>query len=445
MSVLTASWNHRHRLGQTLSDAGRGVYNPHHTVVALAADGGYDLSALEAAWRGLQLRHPVLTGGFDLPSARWTVPDRPEPTGPTVLPPPPAVCDGRPGGPVDEGALRALLTEAAAQPFDLERGPLARLLVLPLTGSRVVFQLTVEHLISDAWSLNTLLRELAVLYNAALKDDTPRLPPSAPAFTDFVSEQNQWLESTAGRAALRALADRAGDLGPVPGTRIEGFSGRRTIRYEKRGSMVGRLDAALCQALARRARASRLSRSTLTHAALHHALWRLSDGDRVATTLSTANREAAGADRMVGWLSSKVVVASEPGRAAGLDAFLAAFNAEVLTGYDLARVPWPRLIAELTPSALGHHTTEPYVTFNAQTIGMRRLLGPVEFENLATTTLPVSVGWHDASIATFWNEDLDGTRVSLHWKTDWYGERSIQRLWDTIHDTLRAWASTAPN
>lgn len=446
MSVLWASWNQRHRLGQTLSDAAGDVRNAHHTVASLCADGFFDERAMRTAWHALQLRHPVLASGFDPHSGRWTIPERPEPTDLTITQPPArlsATAAGPGASVLADEAVPALLREAAARPFNLIDGPLARLLVVPLSGSRTLLQLTVEHLISDGWSLNVLMRDLAALYSAALKGEPPRLPPPADeAFPEFVRRQNIMLESGPGRAAVRALADLVSDTGPVPATPIAGFSGSRTIRYDRRDSIVRRLDAPLCQALTKRARAAGMSPPTLMHAALHDGLWRLSDAQRVATTLSTANRDAAGADSMVGWLSSKVVVTSEPGRATDLDDFLAAFHRRVLSAFDLARVPWPRLIAEMTPWALGRHTSEPYVTFNAQTVGMLRYLGPLQFENLTITTLPVSVGWHDASIATFWNEDSDGMRVTINWKTDWYQAPDMERLWTAIRDTLRRWAGT---
>lgn len=436
MSAQRVSWSQRHRLGQTRSDAAGGVYNPHHTVAAFRVDGALDERATRAAWHALQLRHPVLCCRFAPDAFQWCVPRRPELSDPETA----TVAPDASGTVTDEVAL-AVLTEAAARPFDLAAGRPARLLVIPTDGPRTFIQLTVEHLISDGWSLNVLVRDLAELYTAAVNGGRPRLPPpSRPAFARYVYDQNAMLESDQGRDAIHALAELVADTGPVPGTPIAGFSGRRDIRYDRRDGVARRLDAALCQALAKRARTAGMSAPTLMHAALHDALWRLSGAERVATTLSTANRYDAGADAMAGWLASKVVVASSPGRSPDADHFLAGFHRRVLAGFDLAHVPWPRLIAEMAPWAVGRHAIEPYVTFNAQTAGMLRHLGPVVFDRLPTEPLPVSVGWHDASIATFWKEDADGMRVTVNWKTDWYQEADIERLWTTLCDSLRRWA-----
>src|SRR5205085_953589 len=64
----------------------------------------------------------------------------------------------------DESALRELVAAAAAEPFDLERGPVLRVTVFRRAPDDHVVLLTVHHVACDFWSLALLLDELGRLY-----------------------------------------------------------------------------------------------------------------------------------------------------------------------------------------------------------------------------------------------------------------------------------------
>jgi len=58
----------------------------------------------------------------------------------------------------EEEALRIVSGEAA-RPFDLEHGPLVRAQLVRLSGEHHVLQLTMHHIVSDAWSAGIFFRE----------------------------------------------------------------------------------------------------------------------------------------------------------------------------------------------------------------------------------------------------------------------------------------------
>src|SRR4030095_5509534 len=65
----------------------------------------------------------------------------------------------------EEGGSRLAAAEGAA-PFDLARGPLFRAVLARLSVQEHVLLLTMHHIVSDAWSMGILVRELASLYAA---------------------------------------------------------------------------------------------------------------------------------------------------------------------------------------------------------------------------------------------------------------------------------------
>ncbi|AKJ10255.1 hypothetical protein ABB07_09575 [Streptomyces incarnatus] len=425
---LKASWNHRHRLGQTREDAERGVFNPHHSNLPLTLHGPLDLDALDRAWHAMQRRHPVLLSAFDTDAGLWHV-GAAEPQDVLRLP-----------SGADAEADLAAVRGAVEEPFDLEHGPVARLVVLPRSAQETYFALVTEHLVSDGWSLNVLIRDLAALYGQEIGAPVPPLPPIQISFQEFVRRQNAEVASEGGRSALARLAARLDGIGAIPAMPVKGFSRATGIRYERNGEFVRRLPRQLCRDLAAAGRPLHLTGLNLMHAALHQALFRLSDRPAVATTLSTANRELPGLTHTAGWFASKTVLASEPGRYPAAPEYLRHFRERVLVTLDDSHLPWPALIDLMDPQAVGRQATVPYVTFNARPIAMRRSVGEIEIPGVRTSPLKVSVGWHDASIATFWDEDEDGVTVAVMHKTDWYAAADVLALWDTVETQLHQWA-----
>ncbi|KUJ68995.1 hypothetical protein ACZ90_14155 [Streptomyces albus subsp. albus] len=426
---MPVSWNQRHRLGQTLEDAEGGVFNPHHSTLALALTGPMDLDAMNRAWHALQRRHPVLLSGFDLDAMVWHI-GLAEPADLRRM-----ATTGAEDA--DVAAIRA----ACEVPFDLERGPVSRLLVMERADQETYFALVTEHLVSDGWSLNVLIRDLSALY-AAERDGTAfELPPVRMSFPDFVRQQNGMMDSPEGKQALERLAARLKGVGAIPAMPISGFTGRSPVRYEQKDGLSRRLPADLCRSLGAVARPLRMTALNLMHAALHRSLFSLSGSETVATTLSTANRELPALHQTTGWLASKTVLTSEPGSRPDTADYLHHFRQRIVTTLDDSHVPWPALIDRMEPDAVGRQSRVPYVTFNARPLGMRKTVGTVEMPGVRTRSLPIAPGWHDASIATFWDEDEDGVTATINFKTDWYARTDVEALWDGIATLLRAWAT----
>jgi len=430
--TLRRSWSQAHRLGQTAQDTARGVVNPNHAVVAFRVAGALDLDALDDAWRQLQRRHPVLGSAWDLSGSDWHV-GAAAPAGLCQVP----SC-GTP-----EQDLDALRTACCA-PFDLAAGPVGRLVAIAGPEATQV-ALVVEHLVSDAWSLNPLTRGLGSLYARARGAPSPEPPVAQTSFADVVRRQNAFISSADGQQALTRQVRRMASVGVIPAMPIQGHRRPDVVHLERRASLVRHVGPDIHQRLRALGRPYRLTALNVMNAALHHALHSrsVSGTGSVATTLSTANRWSPRLHDVVGWLASKVGVVTEPGDHPATAEYLTHFRSRLLDALDGSAVPWAALIQATAPHQLGHHTTIPYVTFNGRPAAMRQGQVAPDLPGLHVTPLPLSVGWHDASIATFWNERDDGVTVHLDVKLDHYDEASVAALWDDVAQRLRTWAGEA--
>ncbi len=93
--------------------------------------------------------------------------------------------------PIDEreARLQQLLDQEEQHPFTLQQGPLVRATLLRLDAQEHVLVITLHHIISDGWSLGTLIRELAAFYQAAVNQQSATLPALPMQYADYALRQ----------------------------------------------------------------------------------------------------------------------------------------------------------------------------------------------------------------------------------------------------------------
>lgn len=76
-------------------------------------------------------------------------------------------------------------------PYDLEAGPLLRILVYKISPTHSLFSLMLHHLIVDGWSLMVLSNELLTTYNTCKKDGDCLLESIPTCYVDYCVWQNE--------------------------------------------------------------------------------------------------------------------------------------------------------------------------------------------------------------------------------------------------------------
>jgi amino acid adenylation domain-containing protein len=96
-----------------------------------------------------------------------------------------------------QGQLQQVLEREAQEPFDLERGPLIRALLVRLAPQERVLLITMHHIVSDGWSMGVLMNEISALYGvyqqAGSDYSIDPLPPLPIQYPDYAAWQRSWL------------------------------------------------------------------------------------------------------------------------------------------------------------------------------------------------------------------------------------------------------------
>jgi hypothetical protein len=179
--------------------------------LAFRLEGSLDVGALERAFGELIRRHESLRTRFVMQDGEAV--QVIEPVQPFRL----TVTDLLSHGDATEreDALRPLMQAEMTQPFNLSRGPLFRASAVRLSSAEHVLLVTMHHIISDGWSMRSVLpRELGALYAAFAKGQPSPLPELTVQYADYALWQRDRLQ---GEVLERQLSYWIKQLAGAPG------------------------------------------------------------------------------------------------------------------------------------------------------------------------------------------------------------------------------------
>ncbi|MFS2208434.1 condensation domain-containing protein, partial [Variovorax sp. Varisp36] len=114
-----------------------------------------------------------------------------------------------------DAAIRREEHRIRAEPFDLARGPLMRAALLKTDARTHRLLVVMHHIVSDGWSVQLTLDELAALYAARVHGQAAVLPALPVQYADYAMWQNQWLDGGEGERQLVWWRDQLGTGQPV--------------------------------------------------------------------------------------------------------------------------------------------------------------------------------------------------------------------------------------
>jgi amino acid adenylation domain-containing protein len=289
---------------------------------------------------------------------------------------------GAPGGP-DE--LRRLMAEEARAPFDLERGPLIRGRLIRIGADDHVLLITLHHIVSDAWSMGVLTRELSTLYTAISRGEPDPLPPFPVQYADYAIWQRKWVEgevlqlqaeywgaTLAGAPELLELpVDR-----PRPAVR-DHAGGSREV-----GVALGEELTAGLKELSRRHGATLFMTLLAGWAAV---LSRLSGQDDVVIGTPTASRGRAEIEGLIGFFVNTLALRVDLSGSPTVAQLLGRVKARALEAQANQDIPFEKVVERVRPARSLAHTPLFQVMFAWQNAPR----GELELPGLAPAPLAV--------------------------------------------------------
>jgi mycobactin peptide synthetase MbtF len=270
----------------TLAEFAEGQAADDPYLIGMAADisGTLDVDLLRDCAAKMLVRHPNLRASF---FSRGIA--RPVQIVPTRVELPWRIVTARPDD------VPALETDERRRPFDLERGPAIRLLLIELPDAHWRLVLTAHHIVIDGWSLPVFVNEMMILYQAG--GDPAALPVAPRPYRDYIG----WLASRDPAASERVWREHLSGL-PGPTLLSASLGSVEGQRMALPRTTELRLTAEETARLADGARARGVTVNTLVQMAWALVLSRLTDTLDVVFGVTVSGRpaELAGVETMIG-------------------------------------------------------------------------------------------------------------------------------------------------
>ena len=111
-----------------------------------------------------------------------------------------------------EAEIRRRIQETAENPFDFAAGMFLRAEVLRVADDEHILVLATHHIVSDAWSMGILSRELWSLYKTYTADKSSELEELPIQYADFAVWQREWLQGTVLNSQMSYWKKQLADL-----------------------------------------------------------------------------------------------------------------------------------------------------------------------------------------------------------------------------------------
>ncbi|MEO5729664.1 MAG: condensation domain-containing protein, partial [Byssovorax sp.] len=385
----------------------------------LRFEGALDTGALARALSAIVARHEVLRTTFDVVDGR----------------PVPVVRDAA-GMPFAVTVLRDLPARERAEarrreatleariPFDLRTGPMIRARLLELADDDHALLVTMHHIVSDAWSIGVMNREITALYEAFLAGRPSPLPALPFQYGDYAHWQRSWFT---GEALQQALAHVHAGLVGIPRALDLPTDRPRPQVQSHRGSTLNfaltkELGAAL-QELSRREGATLFMTLLAAFDVLLHRLTGQSD---LVVGSPIAGRTRVETERLIGFFLNTLVLRTQLTADLSFRDLLGRVKETCLDAYAHQDLPFDRLVQEIAvPRDLSRSPIFQvmFILQNAPTGGMQAPAG------LAIRGAPTGSETAKFDLTLAMSQRADGGLAgSLEYATDLFDASTMERM-----------------
>ncbi|HEV7516356.1 MAG TPA: amino acid adenylation domain-containing protein, partial [Thermoanaerobaculia bacterium] len=393
-------------------------------------EGALDRRALAGAFGEVARRHEVLRTRF--PAAAGEPAQLVLPAAPVPLPR--VDLSGLPEA-ARRAAARRLAAEEVRRPFDLEHGPVLRLLLLQLGEEEHALGLHLHHVVSDGWSFDLLVHELTAFYAtlaAGVGNGTADLPELALQYADFAVWQRGWL---AGERLEAELAFWRAELAGAPPVLDLATDRPRPAVQSFRGSELGfALGRELSDGLLALGRAEAATPFMTLLAAFWALLSRESGQLDLAVGAPIAGRNRREIEPLIGFFVNTLVLRAELGGDPEFREVVRQARRRTLAAHAHQDLPFEKLVEELAPERSLAHTP----LFQAVLAWQHPAPPAGEIAGLRLKPIEVPSGTVKFDLMLSLKKTPAGLSGALSYADELYDPTTVERLLGHLTSLLRA-------
>ena len=335
-----------------------------------------------------------------------------------------------------QAELERRALEDARRPFDLVRGPLARVSLLRLGDAEHVVLLTMHHLVTDGWSLSVAASELVTLYESHRRGSSSHIPLPPIQYADFARWQRDQFESGAWQSQIDRWRNR---LAGVPPLELPTDRPRPPIRSARGAMHPLVLSPELSHAVRALGRREECTPYMILLATFQLLLGRWSSQDDFAIGSPVANRTRGETEKSIGYFVNMLALRADLSGNPTVREFLARVREVALEAFENQEIPLEVLIPVLGPRRDASRSPLFQVMFVLQNNALPRVrpldltLSPLELDQgTGTSKFDLALGFEDTP------ETFAGT---VEFNTDLFETGTIERFSRHYVDLLESFVA----
>jgi amino acid adenylation domain-containing protein len=333
-----------------------------------------------------------------------------------------------------------LATEKAGEPFDLAQGPLFRANLIKLDIQVHLLTLTLHHIVSDGWSLQIIIRELAQIYNAFSREESSPLAELPIQYADFAVWQRQVLKGKVLDEHLSYWRQKLG--GTLPVLQLPADHARPAVQTFRGARQIFSLGRSLTQQIKLLSRREGVTLYMTLLAAFSLLLHRYSGQEDILIGTPVANRNQVELEGLIGIFTNTLVLRTDLSGNPTFRQLLKRVRETALGAYAHQDAPFEKLVELLRPDRDLSRTPLFQVMLNLVNVQQDHSTA-LEQSELSLELLEVETGTAQFDLNLSINDGEDGLNGSLEYTTDLFDATTIQRMTRNFRALLESVVSDA--
>jgi len=332
-----------------------------------------------------------------------------------------------------------IATEEVERPFDYATGPLLRVSVLRVGEEEHILSLGVHHLVSDGGSLQIIMREVVMLYEAFCKGQPSPLTDLAIQYVDFAHWQRERLQGEFLEKIISYWEGQFDGVGIMPHLELPFARPQPKIPTFRGETQMAILSPELSKSLRDLGNHNNVTLYMVFLAALKTLLHRYTGRERIGLFTPFANRNRAETQALIGWFSNMQVLTTNLSGDPRFSDLLVQVREVVLGAYAHHEIPFTLLFSSLIQRLENYEMPRkvyevPYVKFDlrVQTDELPRM------HDVTMKPVPIPYFGAENSITVLVFQQAEKLRLTINYSTDTFDDVSISRMLQDFQTLLQS-------
>src|SRR5215510_12261349 len=328
-----------------------------------------------------------------------------------------------------ERKLEAILRDESRRGFDLSSGPLIRAKLIRLAEDQHMLMVNMHHIVSDGWSMEVIIGELARLYQAFTQGQESPLPELEIQYADYAVWQRGWLQGEVLEIQLQYWKEK---LDGVAVLELPTDRARPAVAGDQGASESFRWSEELTTGLRRLSQREGVTLFMGLLAGFQLLLARYSGQEDIAVGAPIAGRNRREIEGLIGFFVNTLVMRVDVGGDPTGRELLRRVRETALGAYAHQDVPFEKLVEELQPDRSLNRTPLFQVMIVMQNVPQKE----AQVAGLALREAPMQLESSKFELTLIIAEKGEGLSCTLEYTTQLFERWRIRRLLEHLERVL---------